>query len=196
MTVKFFSAASRVDGEAWRLEGWWRDATVVDDLQRAIKSHPDKTAIIAARYFSRDITRISYAELGMYMERFAGALRELGVGREQIVAVQLPNWWQFTALALACARIGAVLAPIPPDYRRREVEFILGRTEARVYIGPATWTGFSHRDMLRETAPALPALRHRVFIGAGSGLAEGEARLRRALRFHPVGRALHRQRVE
>lgn len=174
MTGRFRSAAARADGEAWRLEGWWRDATVVDDLHRAIKSHPDKTAIIAARYFSRDITCISYAELGMYMERFAGALRELGVGREQIVAVQLPNWWQFAALALACARIGAVLAPIPPDYRRREVEFILGRTEARVYIGPATWTGFSHRDMLRETAPALPALRHRVFIGAGSGLAEGE----------------------
>jgi cyclohexanecarboxylate-CoA ligase len=174
MTGEFHSAAARADGEAWRLKGWWRDATVVDDLHRAIKRHPDKTAIIAARYFSRDITRISYAELGMYMERFAGALRELGVGREQIVAVQLPNWWQFTALALACARIGAVLAPIPPDYRRREVEFILGRTEARVYIGPATWTGFSHRDMLRETAPALPALRHRVFIGAGSGLAEGE----------------------
>ncbi|WP_375773013.1 AMP-binding protein [Archangium gephyra] len=174
MAERFGNTAARVHGPAYRQKGWWRDETVVDDLRRAIKNHPDKTAIIAARYFSRDVTRISYAELGGYMDRFAGALRELGVGREQIVAVQLPNWWQFTAIALACARIGAVLAPIPPDYRRREVEFILNRTEAPVYIGPASWTGFSHRDMLREMAPALPALRHRIFLGAGSGLADGE----------------------
>ncbi|WNG46584.1 AMP-binding protein [Archangium minus] len=174
MAEKFGNAAARVNGSAYRQKGWWRDETVVDDLFRAIKNHPDKAAIVAARYFARDVTRISYAELGMYMDRFAGALRELGVGREQIVAVQLPNWWQFTAIALACARIGAVLAPIPPDYRRREVEFILSRTEAPVYIGPASWTGFSHRAMLREMAPALPSLRHRIFLGAGGGLAEGE----------------------
>lgn len=174
MAEKFGNTAARVHGSAYRQRGWWRDETVVDDLRRAIKNHPDKTAIIAARYFARELTRISYAELGSYMDRFAGALRELGVGREQIVAVQLPNWWQFTAVALACARIGAVLAPIPPDYRRREVEFILSRTEAPVYIGPASWTGFSHRDMLREMAPALPALRHRIFLGAGSGLSDGE----------------------
>src|SRR5687768_6114366 len=130
MAERFENAAARVNGSAYRQKGWWRDETVLDDLRRAIKSHPDKTAIIAARYFSRDVTKLSYVELGMYVDRFAGALRELGVGREQIIAVQLPNWWQFTAIALACARLGAVLAPIPPDYRRREVEFILGRTEA------------------------------------------------------------------
>ncbi|HSP79873.1 MAG TPA: AMP-binding protein, partial [Myxococcaceae bacterium] len=159
---------------AWRQKGWWRDETVVDDLRRAIRAHPEKTAIVAVRHFAKEVTRLSYAELGARMERFAGALLELGVGREEIVAVQLPNWWQFPALALACARVGAVIAPIPPDYRRREVEFILERTEASVYIGPDTWLGFSHRNMLRELAPTLPSLRHRVFIGAGGELLDGE----------------------
>lgn len=174
MAERSGSAAARVGEATYRERGWWRDETVIDDLRRAIQNHPDKTAIIAARYFARDVTKVSYAELGKYMDRFAGALCELGVRRGQLVAVQLPNWWQFTAIALACARIGAVLAPIPPDYRRREVEFILGRTEAPVYIGPATWTGFSHRTMLQELAPALPTLRHRVFLGAGGDLAAGE----------------------
>jgi cyclohexanecarboxylate-CoA ligase len=152
-------------GTLYRSRGWWRDETVLDDLRRAIQAHPDKLAIVAARYFAKDVTRLTYAELGRYTERFAVALLELGVGRGQLVAVQLPNWWQFTALALACARIGAVIAPIPPDYRRREVEFILGRTEASVYVGPASWTGHSHRDMARELARALPTLKHRILIG-------------------------------
>ncbi len=171
----FRNAAAMTHGAAYRERGWWRDETVVDDLRRAVREHPDKPAIIAARYFSKDVVRLTYAELAAHMERFAGALRALGVGREDVVAVQLPNWWQFTALALACARIGAVIAPMPADYRRREVEFILERTQARVYVGPATWNGFSHQGLLREVAPSLPSLRHRVFIRTkDEALAEGE----------------------
>src|ERR1041384_1556956 len=63
-----------------------------------------------------------------------------------------------------------MIAPIPDDYRRGEVEFVLSRTEAGVYIGAATWLGFSHQGMVREIAPALPALRHRIHLGAGANL--------------------------
>lgn len=172
MDARFGSGPSLEKSAHYRSKGWWRDETVLDDLRRAIQRHPDKTAIVAARYFSKDVVRLSYSELGRYAERFAGALLSLGVARGELVAVQLPNWWQFTALALACARIGAIIAPIPPDYRRREVEFILGRTESSVYVGPLSWSGHSHRDMLREARASLPALQHRVFIGAGAQASE------------------------
>jgi cyclohexanecarboxylate-CoA ligase len=66
-----------------------------------------------------------------------------------------------------------VLAPIPVDQRRREVGFVLERSAARVYIGPATWLGFSHQHLLRELAPELPALRHRILV-APAELAAGE----------------------
>ncbi|MCP3162989.1 AMP-binding protein [Myxococcus qinghaiensis] len=172
MDARFGSGPSLEQAALYRSKGWWRDETVLDDLRRAVRTHPDKTAIVAARYFAKDVTKLSYAELGRSVERFAGALVSLGVQRGELVAVQLPNWWQFTALALACARIGAVVAPIPPDYRRREVEFILGRTESSVYVGPLSWSGHSHRDMLREASHALPSLKHRVFIGAGEQASE------------------------
>jgi cyclohexanecarboxylate-CoA ligase len=152
----------------FRDRGWWRDATILDDLRRAMRAHPDRPAVIAARGFAHDTITLSYAELGAHVERFARRLRALGVRPREVVAVQLPNWWQFSALALACARIGAVLAPIPPDYRRREVEFILARTEAVIYVGPTAWLGFSHRDLLREIAPRLSALRHRLLVGLAS----------------------------
>jgi cyclohexanecarboxylate-CoA ligase len=174
MTARFDNAPARLHGARYRERGWWRDATLVDDLRAAAARTPDKPAIVAARSFARDVTAVSYAALLGHVDRFAAGLLALGVGRQDIVAIQLPNWWQYSALALACARIGAVIAPIPVDYRRREVEFVLARTEAAVYIGPSTWLGFSHQDLVRELAPALPALRHRLHVAAGASLAAGE----------------------
>ncbi|HEX7843202.1 MAG TPA: AMP-binding protein [Kofleriaceae bacterium] len=168
MTARFANAPARLHGTRYRERGWWRGATLVDDLHAAAARTPDKPAIIAARAFAKDTTTVTYAELCGHVDRFAAGLVELGVEREDIVAVQLPNWWQYNALALACARIGAVIAPIPVDYRRREVEFVLSRTEAVAYIGPSAWLGFSHQELLRELAPALPALRHRIHIGSAN----------------------------
>jgi len=169
VTARFQNRPALVHGERYRANGWWRDATFLADLAAAARANPAKPAIIATRAFAKDVRTITYGELAAHVDRFASGLIELGVGREDIVVVQLPNWWQFTALALACARIGAVIAPVPVDYRRREVELVLGRTEASVYIGPAAWLGFSHQELLRELAPGLPALRHRVFMAPNAG---------------------------
>jgi len=174
MTARFFNEPAHHHGARYRAHSWWRDTTFVDDLRAAAARTPDQPAVIAARAFAKDEIAITYGELAREAEHIAAALIALGVGREDIVALQLPTWWQFTATALACARIGAVVAPIPADYRRREVEFILARTEAVVYVGPATWMRFSHRDLLRELAPSLPALRHRIFIDLDGAHHPGE----------------------
>ena len=174
MTARFDNAPARLHGARYRERGWWRDTTFLADLQAAVARTPDKPAIIAARAFARDMTTVSYAELSRHVDRFAAGLLALGVEREDVVAVQLPSWWQYNALALACARIGAVIAPLPVDYRRREVEFVLSRTEAAVYIGPTVWLGFSHQNLLRELAPAVPTLRHRIHVAAGADLADHE----------------------
>ena len=49
--------------------------------------------------------RISYAEYARYIEQSAGGLYELGVRPGQVVACQLPNWWQGQALLLAATRL-------------------------------------------------------------------------------------------
>jgi acyl-CoA synthetase (AMP-forming)/AMP-acid ligase II len=45
----------------------------------------------------------------------------MGVGQNDVVACQLPNWWRFTALYLACSRIGAVMNPLMTIFRAREL---------------------------------------------------------------------------
>lgn len=110
--------------------------------------------------------RITYQEYAEYVDRFAGALHELGVRPGEVVAVQLPNWWQVNALVLACARIGAVVAPIVTTIRSRELERVLARLQATVCVTTDRWEGFDHSAALAELAPRLPGLRHRVVLGA------------------------------
>src|SRR6476646_2439263 len=106
--------------EAFHAGGHWRTETVLDDLRRAVEAEPDKAAVIGYCGDSLDRT-ISYRELGMLVDRFAAALVELGVGRQDVVAIHLPNRWMVSPLYLACARIGAVPAPVMPALGAREL---------------------------------------------------------------------------
>jgi cyclohexanecarboxylate-CoA ligase len=114
-----------------------------------------------------DATRISltFSEIATLVDRMAAGLLELGVQRGDVVAMQLPNRWQFTVTMLATARIGAVITPILPILRRRELEFILRRTRARVCIAPDSYRGFAHGEMLAELRANLDSLEEVLLTG-------------------------------
>jgi cyclohexanecarboxylate-CoA ligase len=156
--------ASDVSAAKFRELGAWRDGSPIDDLRRWRDDTPEATAIIAHRADS-GIHRISYQEYAEYVERFAGALDELGVRSGQVVAIQLPNWWQVGALMLACTRLGALVAPIVMTIRPRELERVLARVHARVCVTTDRWEGFDHAAALADIASRLPHLQHRVVLG-------------------------------
>lgn len=94
----------------------------------------------------------------------AGALQGLGVKAGDVVAVQLPNWYEGAVLQTAAALVGAVVLPIVQIYGRREVEFIVRESRARVLVIPGDWRGRHYPDMLPAMGP-LPDLEHIVVIG-------------------------------
>jgi cyclohexanecarboxylate-CoA ligase len=150
--------------EQYRKEGAWRASSILDDLARWRAETPDAPAVLASEA-GRDILRLSYAQYADYVDQFAGALHALGVRSGQVVAMQLPNRWQVGPLVLACARLGAVAAPIMCTIRPRELERMLHRLEAVVCVTIDRWDGFEHAAALAQMAPRLPALRHRVVLG-------------------------------
>ena len=111
------------------------------------------------------VRRLTFREYARYVERFAGALHELGVGPGQVLAIQLPNWWQLSALMLAGARVGAVVAPIMPTLGPREMERTLVRLGASVCVTVERWAGAEQAGMLAKMASRLPMLKHRVVLG-------------------------------
>jgi cyclohexanecarboxylate-CoA ligase len=148
--------------------GHWRDRTINDDLDACVAHCPDKLALTAARGPSGEVRRFTYRELATLADRIAVGLARLGVGRNDVVAMQLPNWPQFTLLYLACSRIGAVLNPLMPIFREHELAFMLGHGEAKVFVVPKTFRNFDHAAMARGLKKDLPALK-RIIVVEGGG---------------------------
>ena len=149
-------------------EGHWRDRTINDALDACVATCPDKLALTALQVETGATTRFTYRELARMADRIAVGLARLGVGRGDIVACQLPNWWQFTLTYLACSRIGAVMNPLMHIFRERELSFMLQHGEAKVVIAPQTFRGFDFEQMITALQPTLPHLKHVVVVG-GSG---------------------------
>ena len=146
-------------------KGWWKNEVVTDYLDRWADDRPDQAAIIAHEALSDQALTITYRQLARLTDRIAWGLIDLGVEPGDTVSVQLPNWWQFTALYLACVRVGAVINPITPIMRHREVGFMLERTAAKVMVVPASFRGFNYADMMTEVAQNLPDLKTTFVIG-------------------------------
>ena len=157
-------------------QGFWHDRTINDDLDACVASCPDKLALTAVQAESGATTRFTYRELAAMADRVAVGLSRLGVGRNDVVACQLPNWWQFTITYLACSRIGAVMNPLMHIFRERELSFMLKHGEAKVLIVPKVFRGFDYEQMVTALQPSLPELKHLVVVD-GTGANSFEALL-------------------
>ncbi len=154
--------------EAMAGSGLWPDRLIVDYLDDAVAAVPDKIAISAHDVTTGAKIRHTYAELGRLVDRIALGLVALGIEPGDVVSFQLPNWWQCTALHLACVRVGAVTNPLMPIFRQRELRFMLSFAESRALFVPARFRGFDYPAMVAELRPDLPALEH-VFVIGGEG---------------------------
>lgn len=157
-------------------QGYWQNKTVLEYFDEAVVFDPDKTAIVDYRAETGARNTLSYGELKQKVDRIALGMINLGVNKGDVVSFQLPNWWQFIAIHLACLRIGAVSNPLMPIFRHRELSFMLGFAESKLMIIPNAFRKFNYPKMLEELRGDLPKLDHVLVIGG-----EGENSFEKAL---------------
>jgi cyclohexanecarboxylate-CoA ligase len=145
--------------------GLWRDKSLLDYLQHWVTFAPNKAAVVGFRAGTE--TRLTYAKLDRVSDQIAVGLRRQGVVEGDVVSFQLPNWWQFTALHLACLKVGAISNPMMVIFRERELTFMLGLAESKVFVVPAEFRKVDHRALAYAVQPALPKLRKIYAIDSG-----------------------------
>jgi cyclohexanecarboxylate-CoA ligase len=179
---------------AEQARGLWPNRILTDYLDEAVDVRPDQVAITGTNSATGERTTLTYAELSRRVERIALGLAGLGVQPGEVVSFQLPNWWQYPALYLACVRIGAVANPLMPIFRQRELRYMLNFAESRVVIVPASFRDFDYAAMLAEIRPDLPNVRH-TFVVNGRGEQSFERHfLERAWEKEADARALFKSR--
>lgn len=124
---------------------------------------PDKIAIVdTSKTPAQEITYADYADL---VERIARGLIATGIQPRQVIAIYLPNSWEFCAAFHAISYVGAISTLLNPSYREREVRYQLENSEAVALItdGP----------LIHDVdLSGLPALKHVFYTRSGAGAAQ------------------------
>ncbi len=114
---------------------------------------------LAATAIVDGLQRISYAALDRMVDRLAANLGTVGIIKGDRVATLLGNGVPGIALALACARMGAILVAMNIRQRRPETEHMLNDSGAVLLVHDAATL-----PHLPEPA-AVPVLKHRIDVG-------------------------------
>ena len=137
--------------------GCWRTDTLGQLLARQADERGNKT------FVTDGVLSLTYRELHERSLRLAAGLRARGVVPGDRVAVQLPNWSEFAVSAVAIARLGAVMVPIMPIYRRDEVGYVLDDAGVSVAVTASVFKDFDYLGMYRALQAERPAL-HSVVV--------------------------------
>ena len=145
--------------DRWRREGHWCNETFFGILAKRAAAHPDREVFADAQ------GRITYGELKDKVERCAAFLHGIGIQKGDVVTIQLPNRIAFPIVFFALELIGAIANKVNPDFRVRELDYILRFSGSRAFICPASFKGFDYAGMARQLREAIPALTHVVVTG-------------------------------
>jgi cyclohexanecarboxylate-CoA ligase len=104
------------------------------------RRHPEDPSVIEVTD-GTEVSTTSWAELKDEADRVSQLLIELGIDAGDAVAVQLPNWREFVAVALGTMQVGGIVTPIMPVFGPREVSMTLTRSKARVLFLPSVFRG-------------------------------------------------------
>src|SRR4051794_24939199 len=94
-------------------------ATMISPLRRATQVAADRTAVVCGG------ARLSYAEMAKRSERLAGALRGLGVGAGDGVAIVSPTCHRSLEVYQAGPGAGMVLGPLNHRHTDAELRYAL-----------------------------------------------------------------------
>ncbi|WP_067811960.1 long-chain-fatty-acid--CoA ligase [Actinomadura kijaniata] len=81
-----------------------------------------------------DRTDLAYRALDVWSARVAALLRRRGIGPGDRVAVMLPNVPEFAVVYYGALRAGAIVVPLDPLLKRREIAAFLGDCAARLVV--------------------------------------------------------------
>jgi acetyl-CoA synthetase len=153
----------------------------------------DRVAVIAEGE-PGDVRTVTYAELAVEVNRLAGGLAALGVGRGDVVAIYMPNAIEAFTAVHACNRIGAIYTILFSGFGPDAVRSRLAASRAKVVIV----LDASYRrgrlipllDTLRAARGQVPSVEHAVVVdrtGRGVPLRPGEISYADALALAPAG---------
>lgn len=157
--------------------------TPIDFIERSATIYPNQPAIVYKDYKHNDF-RQTWGETFTRCKQMADALHKLGVGKDDTVAVLLPNTPAMVEVAFGVPMAGAVLCTLNTRLDINALVFCIQHSEAKVLIIDSEFEphvelieeSFPHLVIIHSTDVAVPAKRafgqmtYEEFIATGTNL--------------------------
>src|SRR5579884_1062079 len=95
----------------------------------------------------------------------ASSLQNLGISKGDVVALHLPNCWEYLTLHVAIAMSGAVTFPLHMAYGEHELHVLLERASASTLVLPSISPQSNRIHIEKRLLSSLPALQHLIVVG-------------------------------
>ncbi len=161
----------------WTGKGAWGEKTFIDYFKENAAENPDRECLIdplnKEALLGLAPERLTYRKLDRAIDATAEGLVARGIQKDDIIIVQLPNCWELAMLYLAIARAGGLISPVPVQWRRKELDHILRKTEAKAFITVEEFNAFSHTDMGRQLQSGAPTLKQIITLDEIREMSQG-----------------------
>jgi acyl-CoA synthetase (AMP-forming)/AMP-acid ligase II len=151
----------------------WDDDTLGAVVDRALRAAPDAGVHVWSETRPRHGT---FAEVHESARRLAAFLADAGLRPGDVVAFQMPNWWEAVVAFYGVALGGFVLVPIVHIYGPKEVRFILEQSGARAYLSADRYGHVDYLDIV-DGAGAPTNLALHVVVGEAGGTVDAPGRI-------------------
>jgi acyl-CoA synthetase (AMP-forming)/AMP-acid ligase II len=108
----------------------------------------------------------TYADLANDAAALAARLAAANVRAGDVVSIQLPNCYEAVVAAVATSSLGAVINPLLPNYRSRELCHVFRTAQPRAVIIPAVYRGFDHRLLIDDVTGKTGVAPYRIVVDA------------------------------
>ncbi|EGG42589.1 AMP-dependent synthetase and ligase [Candidatus Nitrosarchaeum limnium SFB1] len=127
--TKVLDTSKGIPWSKWYVDG--KTNIYKSSVEKFAKKNPDKTAYV---FVSEDnkVSKITYSELDIKVNKLANALKSLGVCKGDVVAIYLPMIEEAFLAILACAKIGAVQTVIFSGYSSESLQIRLQDCKAKI----------------------------------------------------------------
>lgn len=145
--------------EDYVARGWWTRETVDEVFRARVAERGDVLALVdpanKAALVGTAPRRLTWTELADEVDHLAAALHALGLGRGDVLGVQLPNTVELVEVYLAAWQLGVTVSPMAVQYREHELVEMAGQAGFAAYVGAHR---FLDRDLLAEAAAVIDRL--------------------------------------
>ncbi|MDO9434622.1 class I adenylate-forming enzyme family protein [Hydrogenophaga sp.] len=161
--------------------GWWRERTLADVFFANAARYPDRLAIVDAPNREALVgsapRRLDYATLAREVRDTAARLARAGVWQDDVVVLQLPNIVELVVMYLACATLGAIVSPMPVQYRAHEMRDVFGTLgrKVRAVVSTATFKGNALAEPLFKVATTALTGAEMLHVASPGEVVNGKA---------------------